>query len=761
LYGEEPLSLCILQILPKMLIYFSAIMLITFACNQGTSLQDSNSTLSYHSSLETRPQLIHHSTLNPLFSPPLASSTLPEVYYGYNIIYTSEKGRSLQNQSFLLVPIEHCNGLILTCSVKDIFISLFLNSDNSLFSSYRGILINNDHQGWRNEAGPSSPFHHPSISVLTLEDKSALLPSGLIDANVQFKMSDGKIFSSQWRFSITTFDIRMSMENQQYNRTKFHSFYHLRKPLKSFKCSLPNFHNTGHKNAITPYFSIRNPIVYDSSISWEIVAYGINIKADKDEILSKISINEQTYLYSYPKSLNMDCATNAVIGFEGEFFTYFISASSTTRANDNNYESEELPNSNTDPSELFKTYHYIEQLPPFELLNSFHRENSSFESGQLRYFSDSWTSHNVNYEETNDRITSYKQVFKMLNQISKNVNELSTLNEETLFKTTRRKTENKPHNDKAHICLYFSDQLDGMKQKLLSIISYLSAEDFFWTFYISNDLHKNTNKNASSSKFQTLLKSLRSRVINDEKRSKIIHVTEGFKVFVLDPPEMKERPEDCGQSYAEGSTSVPRPWWVKNKYFESFGNNTAPCALHQNLNCGDLSKNHLESLTLLEFAYLKQINNEANFPSDSYLSLCNLSFDESVVMSTIDINIAMEYATLRLDLSFITYLKSHRAINKYDILNSLQPPWVKRLWKTTVEEFEEKNNYAFCDVFVLGNERTSMSSLLTGTAKLLGITRYSAINNVHSIPIHILYLKLFNLQCDGASKFISSLQCSA
>jgi hypothetical protein len=126
-------------------------------------------------------------------------------------------------------------------------------------------------------------------------------------------------------------------------------------------------------------------------------------------------------------------------------------------------------------------------------------------------------------------------------------------------------------------------------------------------------------------------------------------------------------------------------------------------------------------LSLLEFVFLKQMGYSSTQGGSNYPQMSNI--DESEIMSIIDINTAMEYAALRLELSFIEFQKSNRDIEKSNIIENLRPLWVKQLWKTTVEQFEENGNYSICDVLVLGNERTSMSSLLTGTSKILGITR--------------------------------------
>jgi hypothetical protein len=78
-------------------------------------------------------------------------------------------------------------------------------------------------------------------------------------------------------------------------------------------------------------------------------------------------------------------------------------------------------------------------------------------------------------------------------------------------------------------------------------------------------------------------------------------------------------------------------------------------------------------------------------------------------MSSMNINIAFEYAYIRLIISNYT-------------LSNIQPNWIYSLWVNLLHTFESAS--IPCDVLMFGNDRSSLPLLFIGVAKLLNIPRY-------------------------------------
>lgn len=177
------------------------------------------------------------------------------------------------------------------------------------------------------------------------------------------------------------------------------------------------------------------PLTYHSKISLSITPY-IDMQIPHPSHLSvsktfvKLFINSQEIDHVFATNIDF-CRQNSRVEYQGNFLTYFIEA-----------QLHDLKG----PSG-FRGKYLIEHIPLRSELG--HGLNKS--STPLVSFSRHWARFSPNYSDVETQIFLRKSISARKHLIK--------------------------------VCLYFSDRMDGMKSKLLSIIEALPIEEFSFTFF--------------------------------------------------------------------------------------------------------------------------------------------------------------------------------------------------------------------------------------------------------------------------------------
>ncbi len=191
------------------------------------------------------------------------------------------------------------------------------------------------------------------------------------------------------------------------------------------------------------------------------------------------------FAYNFPSDLNF-CMENGILSFEGEYFTYFMEI----QAIDNDSQEDAIGYRSKYAAEHIPTRHQLNftattaptltTVAPADYLFDFDLQPS------LVWYSNQW------------RKTNY-----------------DTLKMEYVAMNTSQRLNK--HENGAHLCYYFSDKFDGMKTKLLNLISMIPEDEFHHTFFLckeKNDKKKNkkNDNDDNDNSFENQLKNTEARI---------------------------------------------------------------------------------------------------------------------------------------------------------------------------------------------------------------------------------------------------------